>query len=571
MYVKKTLSQTPFSVVMLLADAWPNSTAEEDGEVEWYEDAAGELQQGTYAPLPPPSLTERGNSSANIGKLESMTGDFAARPSKNGDALAAVFEDAEDRPDGRLNAERARQLQRVVQDNREGTQAPAENEASGARSDLYHGYNPDTRLAQPRLGPVTNRSKVWFVAGAEDRRGERTTLRTRGDRASRDNSIAVDSNGRRVSAVEGGGVRASFQLGGSGQFRAHELETKGRHAAHAAAAACAAATLSARTSHVVPYHTRARTAAARAAPHADVVVGGNTGLANEQGRRITAMTATAAASRAQAAFAGSDAVQGASPRQVSFELMAMRANRILGEQDSVVARESAMVQPGYEVGQWHPGLPPSLRTDAHDTATPARGAAGVAPAAAAQRTRDGDGDSRAVGRTALATFLAKITPHAPAARDLRQTGIGHQYGPHDDQQRARPAVASAGRDSARTEADLAAFGGRGRGAGPQSVATTFAGALTRMTNGLHTHFLANVKTVLMGNVAPSHAATTRTVRENSLWQARAPLTAGPSSLGIAAGPEVQLKRREARSRLAPATRPSAPIVRPQVYQNAKRR
>ena len=25
-----------------------------------------------------------------------------------------------------------------------------------------------------------------------------------------------------------------------------------------------------------------------------------------------------------------------------------------------------------------------------------------------------------MGRTALATFLAKITPHAPAARDLRQ-------------------------------------------------------------------------------------------------------------------------------------------------------
>lgn len=158
---------------MDLEAAWELAPTDADGESDSYVDGGGYTQTAKYSPLPPPSFVERGATSSNVQKLSLHTGQIQ-RPSKSGDGTFAEFDnDLHDRPDVRWNAENVRQLERVVQRNRQNTQDAAENETQAAdRSDLYKGHNVLVRQ-HPKVQTITRRAaQHYFVYGPGIRGGE---------------------------------------------------------------------------------------------------------------------------------------------------------------------------------------------------------------------------------------------------------------------------------------------------------------------------------------------------------------------------------------------------------------
>ena len=92
--------------MMDLEELWKPFQSSDSALVDTYTDAMGVEQSEEMAPFPPPSMTERGNSTINSHRLDIHTGQFK-RPSKNGESIVAEFDRDMERPTKLLNSKAA--------------------------------------------------------------------------------------------------------------------------------------------------------------------------------------------------------------------------------------------------------------------------------------------------------------------------------------------------------------------------------------------------------------------------------------------------------------------------------
>lgn len=141
---------------------------EEHGESVTYVDEMGNEQTEHLAPMPPPSLVEKGMSSAR--RLDDLIGGERWRE-KNGDIESTeVFDDTVVRAVDQFSQMASTRVTPQLQLNRTGVQEEAQHEVQLAtRSSLYQGYNPNhgTREPRTRLPPTRRGLQPAEVVGNE--------------------------------------------------------------------------------------------------------------------------------------------------------------------------------------------------------------------------------------------------------------------------------------------------------------------------------------------------------------------------------------------------------------------
>lgn len=397
-----------------LATLWSVEEHEEEREEDTFVDAMGQTQTERLTPMPPPRLLTRGapsSSSSSSFLLDRHTGTHHwAR--RGGDVENTEgFDDDVLRP-AALLAEASKRRSRVqIQLNRTGTQtAPESAQASQARTDLYHGYNPLARTPKP-LPPTRRGVASLSVVGAERNRGSYQAMEASHVptlRVGAHDLAEAKTRAQRSEVIAASWKTSAVHLGGQdGKVR---KPLPGRRAADVAPLAAERAVLPHAPTRTLWQQTpmakgritelEERRAAARAQP----VLSSWDATAVEDRRRTEEGTSERALSAAPDSLGEADSRRTADPRQLTFDqVAAMAADVVLGTADSQRAREAALVTQ-------HPthALPLPTRVPAAKRLGPARGdsalrrvAESLAQALAPTRGRKGGAD---------ATWTERVVP-----------------------------------------------------------------------------------------------------------------------------------------------------------------